>query len=92
MEWKQLLFKIVTITLDLLTILVSIYLTSSRRIEKKPFDSDTFDYDQHDYILSSDCSPDYGGFCLNEGVCFFPADTNGVVRICPYSCEGRTKV
>ena len=27
-----------------------------------------FDYDQHDYIISSDCSPEYDGFCLNDGV------------------------
>ena len=48
----------------------------------------SFDYDEHDYAISSDCLPEYDGFCLNDGVlndsvCFSPADTDKVVCICP---------
>ena len=89
MHWRQLFFKIVTITLAFSTTLVSIYLLHHQGERNNALDSDTLDYDQHDYIKSSDCSPEYDGFCLNDGVCFFPADTNGVACICPYSYEGR---
>ena len=81
MDWKQLVFKIVTKTFALLTTLVLIYFTHHQGERNKALDSHMFDYDQHDYIISSDCSPEYDGFCLNAGVCFFPADTNGVACI-----------
>ena len=72
MDWKQLLFKVVTITLALLTTLVLFFLTHHQGERTKPLDSNTFDCKQHDFIVSSDCSPEYDGFCLNDGVCFFP--------------------
>ena len=77
MDWRQLLFKIVTITLALLTSLVSIYLIHHQGERNEALDSDTLDYDQHDYIKSSDCSQEYDGFCLNDGVCFFPETQTG---------------
>ena len=89
MDSKQLLFKIVSINPALLTTLVFIYLTHHQWKRNKPLDSDTFDYDQHDYIISPDCSPEYDGFCLNDGFCFFTADTNEVACIFAYSYKGR---
>ena len=83
MDWKQLLFKIRTKTLAHLTTLVLISLTHHQRENKKQLDYDTFDYDQQKYIFASESLPEYDGFCLNDRVCFFPADTNGVACICP---------
>ena len=57
MDWEQLLFKIVAITLALLTALVLIYFTQHQGERNKPLTSDTCDYDQHYYIISSDYSP-----------------------------------
>ena len=88
MDRRQLLFKIVTITLALLTTLLLIYLIHHQGGRNTALDPDTLDYDQHDYIKSSDCSPEYDGLSERWRL-FFPADTKGVACICPYSYEGR---
>ena len=81
MDWRQLLFKIVTITLALLTTVLIIHSIHHQGERNEALDSDTLHYDEHDYIKSSDCSPEYDCFCLNEGFCFFPADKWGCLHL-----------
>ena len=64
---------------------IGLNLTYHRAKSIKPLDSDSLDYDQHNYTRSPDYSPENDGFCLNDGVCFFQADTYYVACICPYS-------
>ena len=51
MDWKQLLFKILTKTLALPITLVSIYWTYHHGETIKPLDSDTCDYYQHEFTM-----------------------------------------
>ena len=74
MDWKQLLFEIVTTTLAFDNFAFNLFNTSSRR--KKWTITLWYVWQRPTNIISTGCSREDDSSCLNDGVYLFPAGKN----------------